>query len=370
MSEAARTRVGFIGLGAMARYHLSQMLDRADTEVTALCEPAPGAYAAAAELFQRRGLAVPPNEPDWERFVARQKALRTDAIFIITPHVLHFTQAAACLEAGLDVLLEKPMVMTADEALALIETRDRTGRLLVVAFQGSLSAEVREASRLLRSGELGPILNVNAMVWQNWETLTHGTWRQEPNVSGGGFLFDTGAHMLNTVADLAGEELSQVAAWLEDDGRPVDVRAVVMARLTSGALVTMNACGSAIPSCHSDIRVFTTEAILRTGVWGEALELQRAGTDRLRKVRSVVPIPIWEQFLNIRDGRIPNPSPPEAGLRMARLWDAIRASAARGGMVVTTPSPMAAIPGPAGADGDSLDGAFGPSRLGFEPAAG
>lgn len=215
------------------------------------------------------------------------------------------------------MLLEKPMVMTAGEAAALIEMRDRTGRLLVVAFQGSLSPQICEASRLLRSGELGPILNVNAVVWQDWGTLANGTWRQDPALSGGGFLFDTGAHMLNTVSDLAGEEFAHVAAWLEDDGRPVDIRAVVMGRLASGALVTMNACGSAIPSCHSDIRVFTTNAILRTGIWGETLELQRAGARRLRKVRSVAPMPIWEQFLNVRDGREPNPSPPEVGLRMA-----------------------------------------------------
>ena len=193
---------------------------------------------------------------------------------------------------------------------------------------------MREASRLLRSGELGPILNVSAVVWQNWATLTDGTWRQEPALSGGGFLFDTGAHMLNTVADLAGEDFTEVAAWMEDDGRPVDVRAVVMARLASGALVTMNGCGSAIPSCHSDIRVFTPRAILRTGIWGELLEIQRSGWSGLRKVRSVEPIPVWEQFLNVRSGRIPNPSPPEVGLRMARLWDAIRASAADGGRVV------------------------------------
>ena len=44
--------------------------------------------------------------------------------------------------------------------------------------------------------------------------------------SGGGFLFDTGAHMLNTVCDLAGEDVTQVAAWMEDDGAPVDLRAV------------------------------------------------------------------------------------------------------------------------------------------------
>jgi predicted dehydrogenase len=161
-------------------------------------------------------------------------------------------------------------------------------------------------------------------------------------LSGGGFLFDTGAHMLNTVSDLAGEDFAHVAAWLEDDGRPVDIRAVVMGRLVSGALVTMNACGSAIPSCHSDIRVFTSKAILRTGIWGEVLELQLTGESRLRKVRSVAPIPVWEQFLNVRAGRAINPSPPEVGLRMARLWDAIRESTARGGRVVAVPK--AAMP--------------------------
>ena len=260
---------------------------------------------------------------------------------IITPHALHFEQASAALDAGLDVLLEKPMVMTADEATDLIATRDRTGRLLVVAFQGSLSPQVREASRLLRSGELGSILNVSAVVWQDWATATTGTWRQVPELSGGGFLFDTGAHMLNTVSDLVGEDFTEVAAWLEDDGTPVDIRAAVIGRLGSGALVTMNGCGRAIPSCHSDIRVFTERAILRTGVWGEALEIQRHGASQLRRVRSVLPMPVWEQFLNVRTGRVPNPSPPEVGLRMARLWDAIRASAARGGSVVRVSEPEA-----------------------------
>lgn len=342
MREHGVTRVGMIGLGMMSRAHLGDMLGRDDTEITAVCEPSAAAYAAAVELFERHGRPVPPNEPDWTRFVTSFRD-RLDAVVVITPHALHFAQATACLEAGLDVLLEKPMVMTAAEATALIETRDRAGRLLVVAFQGSLSPQVREASRLLRSGELGPILNISAMAWQDWAAVTDGTWRQRPELSGGGFLFDTGAHMLNTVSDLAGEDFTQVSAWFEQDGRAVDIRAVVMGRLASGTLVTMNACGSAIPSCHSDIRVFTTGAILRTGIWGETLELQRAGSDRLRRVRSVAGIPVWEQFLTVRAGRAPNPSPPEVGLRMARLWDAIRESAARDGAVVAPPTAMARL---------------------------
>ena len=254
---------------------------------------------------------------------------------IVTPHALHHAQAAAALEAGLDVLLEKPMVMNATEAVDLIRTRDRTGRLLVVGFQGSLSPNVRAAAALLRSGELGAILNVNALVWQDWHFWSAGTWRERPELSGGGFMFDTGAHMLNTVADLAGEDVAQVAAWLEEDGNPVDVRGAVIARLASGALITMNGCGRAIPSLGSDIRLYCERGTLRTGIWGERLELQRYGAKTLRAVRSVRPKTVWQQFLDVRAGVEPNPSPPEVGLRMARLWDAIRESSARGGAVVS-----------------------------------
>jgi predicted dehydrogenase len=333
MSMTDPVRVGVVGAGAMARHHLSTMLPRDDTVVVAVCEPSGVTFETAALEFTTRGLAVPPNEPDWTRFLQRYGP-ELDAVAIITPHVFHAGQATACLEAGLDVLLEKPMVMNADEAKALIATRDRTGRLLVVGFPGSLSPQVRTATRMIASGELGQILNVAALVWQDWQRNTTGTWRQDPAMSGGGFMFDTGAHMLNTVTDLAGEDVVEVAAWLEADGSPVDLRGVVMARLASGALVTMNGCGRAIPSLGSEIRVFCERGTLRTGVWGERLELQRHGARRLSAVRSIPSRTVWDQFLAVRNGLEPNPSPPEVGLRMAHLWDAIRESSSRGGALV------------------------------------
>ena len=57
---------------------------------------------------------------------------------------------------------------------------------------------------MLRSGECGELLSISATVWQGWGPGTAGKWRQQPEISGGGFMFDTGAHMLNTVADLGG----------------------------------------------------------------------------------------------------------------------------------------------------------------------
>jgi predicted dehydrogenase len=328
------TRVALIGVGGMARYHIKDMLKmRETTQIVAFCEPSGAMYELAAALFGDAGLPIPPNEPDYQQLLAKYGD-QLDATFIITPHAYHHDQTKACLEAGLDVLLEKPMVMNADEARSLIRVRDETGKLLVVAFPGSLSAQIRTAVDWLRSGEVGKLLSISGTVWQNWGPLTVDTWRQDPVIAGGGFLFDTGAHMLNTVSDLAGEDFLEVAAWLDQPGRPVETLAAVMGRLVSGAMVTINACGEAIPSCTSDIMVFCSKAIIRTGVWGERLELQRYDDRALVPVAVPPSLGVWEQFLAVRSGQLANPAPPEIGLRMAKLWDAIKESAARGGVPV------------------------------------
>lgn len=327
-------RTVMVGCGGMARHHMRAMYElRGSTEIVAVCEPSQAAYDATAALFEQAGMTPPPNQPDLEQLLAdRRGAL--DAAFIVTPHAYHHDQAQACLEAGLDVLLEKPMVMTADEARSLMATRDRTGKLLVVAFPGSLSPNVRTATALLRSGAFGRILTISGVVWQNWGPNTAGTWRQQPEIAGGGFLFDTGAHLLNTVVDLAGEDVAEVAAYLDNQGRPVETLGAVIARLRSGALVTLHACGEAIPSCDSDVRVFCERAILYSGVWGERLEVQYTS----KNPPAAIPVPesrgVWEQFLAVRAGKQTNPCPPEVGLRMAQLWDAIKASAAQGGVPV------------------------------------
>jgi len=338
-----KTTVAIVGCGGMARHHIRQMLQmrwmstsgkQADaTHIAVVCEPSAKEYAATAEVFGEAGLAAPPNQPDLGRLLA-DYGERLDAAFIVTPHAYHHDQTKACMEAGLDVLLEKPMVMNAAEARSLIEARDRTGRLLVVAFPGSLSPQIRTAVRMLRAGELGTLQGISATVWQGWGPGTVNTWQQQPEISGGGFLFDTGAHMLNTVVDLAGEEFTQVAAWLDNYGRPVETLGVIIGRLASGALVTLHGAGQAIPSCASEIYVFCSQAILRTGIWGERLAIQRAGRERLRAVRVPPSLGVWEQFVAVREGTMPNPCPPEVGLRMARLYDAIKASAAQEGAPV------------------------------------
>jgi predicted dehydrogenase len=305
-----------------------------NTHIQVVCEPSQAAYAELCALFEAQGLTPPPNEPDIDCLLTLYgKSL--NAAFIITPHVYHHDQAVACLEAGLDVLLEKPMVTTGEQAESLIVASQRVGRLLVVAFPGSLSPYVRSAVQMLRNGELGTVLTMSGISWENWRTPNLGTWRQIPEIAGGGFFFDTGAHMLNTLTDLAGEDFAEVAAWFDHRETPVEIMGVVMARLRSGAMVTMHACGDTCTRSTSEIRVFCSEGMLVTNIWGHHLSIQRRGDAQPEPVTLPPSLGVWQQFLSVRKGEMPNPCPPEVGLRMARLWDAIRLSASQRGIPVT-----------------------------------
>lgn len=326
-------RLGIIGVGSMARYHIRQILKQTDTtQITALCEPNKENYAKAAELFEQAGQPVPPCEPDFDKFL-RKHGKHIDAAFIVTPHNQHFPQAKALLEAGKDVLVEKPMVMNTSEAKKLIRVRDKTKRLLAVAFNGSMSPSIRKAAELLRSGQMGAVLTVSANVWQSWEQGTRGMWRQDPKVSGGGFMFDTGAHLLNTVADLLGEPFSQVAAFIDKRNTKVDILTVAIARTRSGALVTIHGCGAS-PVTNSDVKLFCENGLIQVGVWGDYFNLQMKGEPELKPVELPPDLGVWQTFVKVRNGEMDNPSPAENGLRMIQLWDAIKKSARQGGAVV------------------------------------
>jgi len=112
------------------------MFNDKNTEVVALCDSFQISNELLAKEFSVAKKAIPPNETDIQKFLT---SFDLDAVLIATPHAMHHDHTVAALEAGLDVLLEKPMVVNTEEALSLIKTRDQTGKTLVTFFQGSLS---------------------------------------------------------------------------------------------------------------------------------------------------------------------------------------------------------------------------------------
>ena len=183
-----RRNLAVIGFGARAITMVLYILAHfANSKIVVVCEPSPRSYGRMVRIFKAAGLEPPPNEPNLERLLDRW-AGHIDTAYIATPPAFHLAQARACLEAGLEVLVEKPMVPTRDEANELIQVRDRTGGMLSVAFQGSFTNHVRTAAEMISSGVLGPIQMVVGSVWQNWNRMHAGQWRTDLNISGAGFF--------------------------------------------------------------------------------------------------------------------------------------------------------------------------------------
>ena len=322
-------RLGVIGAGLKAADYARGWAAMSDVEIVATAEVSILSRQRFGDVVEAAGKARPTEYPDAEAMLKAQ-AGKMDAVYVSTPHVFHGANALAVIEAGFDLLLEKPMVTTVDEARALVEAEKRTGKTVVIAFQGGLSPLVHDTKDRARRGDFGDLVSVNASIWEGWAKNYAGQWKQNPAISGGGFMFDTGAHMMNTVCVLADSEFERLSAFTNNRGLKVDLVTAVAARLSNGALVTFNAAGEGPPGCASAITFFYSRAIVRIDAWGKWREVMIDGVSEPREEGETRDTPM-HTFQAVRDGRMANPSTVANGLRFARLWDAIKASSARDG---------------------------------------
>ena len=317
-----------VGTGGFARYHIRAMMDmNRTTDIAGFVEPSEASRSATAALFSEKGLACPPFYMTVRELIAAQGS--ADAAVICSPHKFHFENAKDCLQGGMDVCIEKPMVMNAAEARRLIELRNKTKRLVMVAFPGSLSPAIWKAKELLAQGAIGQVNAISAYVHQSWKVGTVGTWRQVPEISGGGFLFDTGSHMVNTVVELLGADVACVTALLDNRKTPVEINSSVSGLSTNGVMFSLTGAGDSVQCC-SQILVFGDRGVMKTGIWGECLLIKKAAQSEFKAVSYRKSRGPWEQFLRVRSGKMENPCPAEVGLRFAKLMDMVRQSAETG----------------------------------------
>jgi predicted dehydrogenase len=313
-----------VGTGGFARFHIGAMMDmKRTTDIVGFVEPSEPSRTATAVFFSERGIACPPFYETIRELVKDQGA--ADAAVICCPHKYHFESAQNCLQNGMDVLIEKPMVMNGVEAKRLIALRNRTGRLVMVAFPGSLSPAIWKAKQLLAQGAIGKVSAISAFAHQRWKAATIGTWRQIPEISGGGFLFDTGSHMINTVVDLLDVDVACVSAMFDNRNTPVEINSSVCGLSTNGIMFSLAGAGDSIQCC-SQVLVFGDSGVLKTGIWGECLSIKKANQNEFKPMPFRKSRGPWEQFLRVRSGKMQNPCPPEVGLRFAELMDMIRRS--------------------------------------------
>ena len=323
---AKKTSVVIVGAGGFARQHVNCMVAMGSSvRIAGFVEPAEKSREQMTKFAAEKGVKkTPPFFNTIAEFVAGNKG-PADCAVIVSPHNLHVTHIVDCMKAGMDVLVEKPMVLSAAEARRVIRARDETGRLLSVAFPGSYSPAVHKAKELIAADEIGEVMSISVYTYQQWRAGTTGTWRQIPKISGGGFLFDTGSHVVNTMLDLAGSDVAALSAMQDNRGTPVEIASVIAGRFKSGVFFTVCAEGNAI-NCQARITVIGTKGVLITGSWGEQLRLIKPGSNEEKPVEYPGSKGVFEQFLRVRDGKLANPCPAEVGLRFAKFMDMVGAA--------------------------------------------
>ena len=170
---------------------------------------------------------------------------RMDFISIVTPNHLHFAPAKMAMEYGFDVVLDKPMTYSLEEAKELREVMKRTGRILALTHTYSGYPTVKEARERVARGDFGKIRKVYTEYPQGWlsgpaelDPTSNAGWRTDPSRSGkAGCMGDIGTHALHLAEYVSGLRCTEMCADVKTfvEGRRLDDDGAALLRFDSGA---------------------------------------------------------------------------------------------------------------------------------------
>lgn len=200
--------------------------------------------ASAREL----GLAADRSYATWRDMLkaesARDPRDRVDAVAIVTPNATHFEIASAFLEAGFNIICDKPLVTSTADADKLVAMVNRSGAVFVVMYNYTGYPMVKQAAAMVRAGEIGDIRKVFVEYHQGWLATPladsgqkQAAWRGDPAAAGAGAIGDIGTHAENLLTTITGLEIESLCADLASivPGRRVDDDAAVLLRFKGGA---------------------------------------------------------------------------------------------------------------------------------------
>lgn len=345
MSENPKPfRIAFIGSGAVAQRHMQHLKIVPGAEVVAVADVSDWWLDKT-----RADFAVPRTFKDYR--VMLREIPEIDAIDVCTPNGLHERHAIDALEAGKHVLVEKPMAMNAAEARRMLDASKRAGRHLVVGFQHRFEPKSKLLHDRIAAGEFGRILYVRCQALRRRGIPTWGPFGRK-EVAGGGPMIDLGVHLLEaahymigsprplsafggTYVNIGNRPPAAAAPWGNWDHATYTVEdlAVGMVRFDGGAILSIET---------------SFAAHVEQDAWSITLVGEKAGANwessRIFKDESghmvntqVIYLPQWDyfeykmrHFVEVcRDGR-PNEVPPEHGVMVQHMIDALYASADRG----------------------------------------
>ncbi len=240
--SSARLPIAVLGLGAIGRLHVQRALASDAVELVAVADPSP----AAAEWARTAGLR---HFADVHALLRERKPA---AAIVATPNATHAEIGIACLEAGVPLLVEKPVADTLANARALCEAAERRGLPLLVGHHRRHHPQLRRAQQLIEQGAIGrPVCATALATWLKPPPYFDLAWRRQP---GGGPVLINAIHDIDLLRCLLGHVV-QVQATTSNAVRGFEVEdtAAVLLRFANGALATLTVTDTAVSPWNWDL---------------------------------------------------------------------------------------------------------------------
>lgn len=262
-------RVGIIGGGAIVQVaHLPVLKKVKAVEVLAICDTDMPKARALASRFE-----IKDAFDDIEDMLRYEEL---DALVVCTPNHLHESHILAALTAGLHVLVEKPLSISAASAQKVMRAAEKRDRVVMVGTNHRYRPDVQIVRSFVQSGELGQVDSVRGSWHVFRASRAHLGWRQKRELSGGGVMLDLGLSVLD------------LAFWLAGNPNPVRVSASLDVPSRAG----VEESGSAFVICENGASIFVDVT------WHHIGEGERFGVGIRggKGTAAINPLTVWKEL--------------------------------------------------------------------------
>lgn len=199
IDTSKKVKVGIIGTGWIAEAHVANYLRCPDVEIVAAADLVPG---KAEKFCKDNGIEGIRLYPDHKSMIDAEEL---DAVSVCTYNRTHAECSIYALEHGVNVLLEKPMCVTLEEAVAICKAEKASGKILSIGFQPRFDENMKMLKKVVESGELGDIYYIQTGGGRRRGIPTpYGTSFIEDKTAGIGALADIGCYSLDMVLNAIG----------------------------------------------------------------------------------------------------------------------------------------------------------------------
>jgi predicted dehydrogenase len=153
---AKKLKIGIIGTGGISHAHMEPYVSFGDVEVVGACDVVPG---KAREFLDKYGLRGAPAFDDFREFL---RSVELDGVSVCTYNTAHAECSIAALEAGVNVLCEKPMSFKLQEAADMVKASRKSGKILTIGFQPRYDYMRKKVDGIIQSGALGKVYYVQS----------------------------------------------------------------------------------------------------------------------------------------------------------------------------------------------------------------